>query len=208
MNKNELKKLVKERIQNQIATLESTKFNETKKQARELYNKIFTRDVQYDLNKAVQDFKEVLAKYKGNIGSFYKTSGNFYWMGRMEKFVDTYQEDLERILQCAWGNDWTSAAVTRRVEGYSPEARAVIKEYHAKIYDKYHVQRTQLEKMEVELIAIITASKTAAAAVDTLKDMGINLDIPEAKKVTPMLPAVVKLTVDTKLFNESLTTEK
>lgn len=207
MNKNELKQLVKVRIKNQISTIDSVKHQEAKKEAEKLFNNIFTKEVQDDLDTAVTVFKKSVGKYNTTIGSIKDIGDNYYMFDQLNRFVTRCGVAIENLMQHALGSDWTDRFVSRRVEGFSPEVRENIKASYEHIYNTYYVRKRQLEKMEAELIAIIQSSKTAAKAAEALTEMGIKLDIPEAKPTVAMLPAVVKLTVDTKLFNEPLTTE-
>lgn len=206
MNKNEIKRVIKERIQNQKQKVLDGRQDFITKAARELFHKIYSAEDLQTINSAGESYLAAIKSFKSTIGNLMGITGHGYAFNAIKIMESLLYDHIKDILWVAHYADWTSRDASRRIEQYHEDQVPVIKEVFEMIYEADFVKRQNLNKLETELLAIVTSSKTAATALKTLKDLGIEFDIPEAKKVASNLPAVVTLSVSPELFNVSLTT--
>lgn len=206
MNKNDIKRVIKQRIENQKNEVSNARQNVISKAAKDLFHEIYSAEDLQTLNTAGTEYLATLKSFNNTVGNIINMTGNPYAFNAVKSLEEQLYRNIKDILWKAHYIDWTSRDVSRYIESYHESQVPKIKEAFEAIYEADYVRRANLNKLETELLSIVTSSKTAVIALETLKELGIEFDIPEAKTVTSNLPAVVALSVSPELFNKSLTT--
>lgn len=205
MNKNDLKKLIKTRIANQKEALKASMPSNVAV-AHQFYQDHAPKKLIADITDRVDSIRALGNKIEQ---TFCRVNKNTYSgfgsaVSTLENIDDSIKNRLAAVFHTAmWnGASWKTGSSFNDLMNYpireKLEARA--DELTAQFYD----QQKALDKLELELLAVVTAAKNAAKAMEALDELGITLDIPEAKEVKSNLPAVVSLSVSTTLFNKDI----
>lgn len=203
MNKIDMKKVVKDRIGNQKRAISSKRVDAINKMARDFYNSHKPVRSEYYVNEALKNLTNWEVHFEkefGGIDRMYNMSSAISYLNGSSD----YNYDLIRsaIISAANNTDPFSSYDHRwlRESPFKDEIAEVFAEAKKEFYDKPR----DLDKLELELLSVITSAKNAKVAAEQLEELGITLDVPEAKKVVSTLPAVVKLSVDATLFNKDV----
>ena len=204
MNKNDLKKVVKERILNQKNAIQTKRPIEYKKEAEKFFEDHFPKQAEYHANEAAKHLEKWSTEFKREFCGIFDMHGMRTAMGYVNRSRDAAYALIEEALSdAAWGRDPFTATNRHHWLKESP-MHDDFKEPCERMRLQFHQSLKDLSVLENELLSVITAAKSAKVAAEALKDLGIEMDIPEAKKVQSNLPAVVKLSVDANLFNKSV----
>lgn len=207
MNKNELKKVVKERIYNQKAAIQNVKWDEVQKMAKQFFDDHFPVEAEKASVKALFHMDEWQRHFRKEFGS----TRDMHGMGSAMSYINNSQDATFNLVRGALKLASSGTDPLTSISHYwlreSPLKNDFL-ELCAEVKAKFHDSMSDLNKLEFELLSVISAAKSAKVAHEQLEELGITLDVPEAKKVQSNLPAVVKLSVDPKLFNKDVAKEQ
>ncbi|WP_342416252.1 hypothetical protein NST83_01105 [Paenibacillus sp. FSL R10-2782] len=208
MNKNDLKKVIKSRIANQKEALE-----ESRPTGLLTAQRFFKQHAPHIKFTVIDDHVDSIDHIGDELAKqFYTVNDSEYsgFGGALSALRNTQSRVVDALssvfdFAAANGSSWKTDYQLRKFLNYpiSKEIEAIADDLTTKYYD----QRVALDKLELELLSVVTAAKSAKAATETLDELGITLDIPEAKQVQSNLPAVVQLSVPTTLFNKDIKKE-
>lgn len=203
MNKIDMKKVVKDRIFNQIAAINKNKWDEIKKTAQVFFKDHKPKKAERFADLALANLEQWELNFKQEFG----TTQDMHGMRSAIAYINQSQDKTFELIQnalelAAQGTDplQSTRHYWLRTSPFQKEFLELCAEVKAKYYDRVN----DLHKLENELLAVVTSAKSAKAAWEQLDALGITLDVPEAKRVQSNLPAVVKLSVDPTLFNKDV----
>lgn len=197
MNKNTVKKFIKDRIKEKRVKLQAS-LNSI---AAKLANEFMEKYADYKKAEAAEAFftqyEAALAEAMGPI--FPQSYGN-YSTGR--RYVTNSYNTIESILRF----DLEKAAekgplnynVTNNQGRMSKEAYNDFVSFAKRAHESYGLKLESYDKLETELLGVVAAAPSAKDAIAALTELGI--DMTDLKD-PPKLPAVVQVTQPVCLFN-------
>lgn len=203
MNKIDMKKVVKDRIANQIAAINKNKWADIRKMAQVFFKEHKPKMAERFADLALANMEQWEAKFKQEFGG----TQDMHQMRTVISYINQSQDKtfelINRALELAANGSDPLQSTNHYWLRTSPFQKEFL-ELCAEVKKKYHDSIRDLHKLENEMLAVITSAKSAKAAHEQLDGLGITLDVPEAKRVQSNLPAVVKLSVDPTLFNKDV----
>lgn len=203
MNKIDMKKVVKGRIANQKAAIRKQKWDEVKKIAQGFFKEHKPKKAERFADLALANMEQWEANFKQEFGSTQDMHGMRTALSYINRSQDATFELVYKALEMASNGDDPLQSNNHYWLRTSPFQKEFL-ELCAEVKKKYFDSLRDLNKLENEMLAVITSAKTAKAAHEQLDGLGITMDVPEAKAVQSNLPAVVKLSVDPTLFNKDV----
>jgi hypothetical protein len=203
MNKIDMKKVVKDRIYNQIQAINKNKWDEIRKMAQVFFKEHKPKKAERFADLALANLEQWEANFKQEFGTTQDMHGMRSAMSYINQSQDKTFELINRALELAANGSDPLQSTSHYWLRTSPFQKEFL-ELCAEVKKMYHDRIRDLHKLENEMLAVITSAKSAKAAAEQLDGLGITMEVPEAKRVQSNLPAVVKLSVDPTLFNKDV----